>query len=68
MNRDDKTTDDTVPLGWFDGEQYFLTVATDNDEPESWCVVVGRETGPDDPNINVVRIDTDHGQVHIDRL
>lgn len=68
MGRDGKTTDDTIPAGTFEGDRYFINVATEDGDPDSWCVTVGRETPSDEPNVNVVRIDTDHGRPHVDRL
>jgi hypothetical protein len=68
MNRNSKTTDDTVPLGWYTGDQYFLNIASDMENPDEWCVSINRNTQSGKPNKNITRIDTNHGSVHIDKL
>lgn len=69
MSGPSKETVDDIPLDWYEGDRYFLNIAEEPNDPNSWCVSVVRVADEDSkPNTNVVRIDTDHGTPHMDKL
>lgn len=67
MSGESKETVDDIPLGSYEGDRYFLNIAEEPNDPNSWCVSVVREA-VSESNTNVVRIDTDHGTPHMDKL
>jgi len=58
---------------------YFVSVAVEPapestehftlDDAEDWCVTIAREASlPNENNTEIVRIDTEHGAPHVDKL
>lgn len=72
---------ETIDLGSYRGDDFFLTGLVDpepaegegfdpDEDADSYGVVLGRvTTSPQAPNVEVVRLDTAHGQMpHLDRV
>ncbi|TKX73972.1 hypothetical protein EXE46_11615 [Halorubrum sp. GN11_10-6_MGM] len=69
MSGESKETVDDIPLDWYEGDRYFLNIAKEPNNPNSWCVSVVRVASEEsESNTNVVRMDTDHGTPHMDEL
>jgi hypothetical protein len=65
VTRRSKETVDDVPLGEYEGDIYYINVARQPGSRDEWCVSVVRSESA--ANTNVVRIDTDHGEPHLDK-